>query len=168
VFNFVSKKKPVKMIDTSVPVTFTSWLKNMKGGGMKGGDNKSVTFGEVALTNVLATTVVTNHINDFGFNITVAGDNDKYEYEVKMCLYDNGQVGLTDDERMYLNIFLIISVLSWHILALNDPHGRLDDTRENRESVINKKIGKVVEDFCKLYMGKDGNVPRKSRRRIRL
>jgi len=155
------------MTDTKVPSTFTSWLKKIKGGGMKGGADDSVTFGSVALENVLATTDVEDHYsndNDLrssGFNIMIGtgdGVDDIYTYNVKVCVSAISLVRLSDDERMHLNIFLIIAVLSWHILALNDRVHE-QKTRLVRQNEIEAKIEKVVKDFCELY-----NAGKKTRR----
>jgi hypothetical protein len=133
-------------MDTTVPKIFTSWLKKMKGGGMKGGADDSVTFGKVALQNVLATTSVTNHSQGKGFLITI-GTDEYYKYDVTVC--EKAEIIGGDINHLY--IFLIIAVLSWHILALNVPAGDQAKSKEQVETEITAKIHLVIAEFCKLY-----------------
>jgi len=136
-------------MDTTVPKIFTSWLKKMKGGGMKGGADDSVTFGKVALQNVLATTRVTNHADpEKGFLIAIGTDvseEARYRYDVTVC----EEAKIIGNDIFHLYIFLIIAVLSWHILALNDPTGA--KSKVQVETKITAKIHLVIEEFCKLY-----------------
>jgi hypothetical protein len=138
-------------MDTTVPKIFTSWLKKMKGGGMKGGADDSVTFGKVALQNVLATTRVTNHADpEKGFLIAIGTDvseEARYRYDVTVC----EQAEIIGDDINHLYIFLIIAVLSWHILALNVPAGDQAKSKYQVETEITAKIHLVIAEFCKLY-----------------